>query len=98
MHFHPWDYAFSPFRIRGFHELLAEAQHWPSAKRAAWVKERLDRILFHAVRHVPYYRRTLAPFGARFGEMIDRLDLSELPVITKDTVKNHYDELCAESV
>ena len=77
--------------------MLNESQFWTEEKRRGWVQERLERTLRHAVKNVPYYRRTLKPYESRFNGMIDRLDLSELPFLTKETVRTYYGELCAEN-
>ena len=89
------DFAFYPLAIWRFDRQLLESQYWSPAKRRAWVQERLERTLSHAVKNVPYYKRSLGPLASHFNEMIDRLDLSELPYLTKDAIRNHYDELCA---
>lgn len=83
--------------IKDVHDLLGESQYWTPEERRGWVQERLERVLEHAVREVPYYRRTLGPYRSRFKEMVDRLDLSELPILTKEEIRNHYEELHAEN-
>jgi len=90
------DYIQYPFAIHRAHDRLSASQYWAPERRRGWVQERLERTLRHAVRHVPWYRRTLAPFESRFPEMIDRLDLGELPVLTKEVIRNHYHELIAD--
>ena len=90
------DYAFAPLAIYREHAWLDRAQWWTADVRRAWLQERLERTLDHAVRHVPFYRRTLGPYRAGFAGMIDRLDLAELPLLTKEDVRQHYDELRAD--
>ena len=90
------DYAWNPFEIKRFRDFLEVSQQWDAAQRRAWVQERLDETLRHAVRRVPYYRRTLRCFEADFAGMIERLDLSPLPILTKEQVRRHYRELIAE--
>jgi phenylacetate-CoA ligase len=96
MNFRLRDYIFSPLAIRRARERLEASQYWSPERRRGWVQEQLERTLAHAVANVPWYRRTLAPFASRFPEMIERLDLSELPVLPKEVVRNHFDELCAD--
>jgi len=89
------DYIPYLFEIKRFHDMLGESQFWPSEKRRAWIQEHLEKTLRHAVKNVPYYKRTLSPYESRFNDIIDRLDLTELPFITKETVRNHFDEMHA---
>lgn len=91
------DFIYYPLAIKRFRNFLDESQHWNPAKRKSWQQEKLERTLNHAVENVPYYKKTLARYRSRFNEMIDNLDLSELPVLTKEEIRNHYDELCAEN-
>ncbi len=98
MKFRLVDYALHPLAIKRRHDVLLESQYWTPPQRREWVQERLERTLRHAVRNVPYYRRTLGPHESRFNEMIDRLDLSELPVLSKQDVRVHFDELCADGI
>jgi phenylacetate-CoA ligase len=97
MNFRLRDFVLYPLAIKRFHDLLLQSQFWSHERLQGWVQERLDRSLRLAVRTVPYYRRTLGPHASRFTEYVDRLDLSELPSITKDTVRLHGAELRADS-
>lgn len=91
------DFAIYPAAIWRFRRLLERAQRWDQDTRRGWIQERLNQTLWQAVHHVPYYRRTLAPYRSCFNDMIDRLDLSELPILTKDEIKANYDALCADN-
>jgi phenylacetate-CoA ligase len=91
------DFILYPGAIWRHHNLLLESQRWSPEARRGYVQERLERTLEHAVKNVPFYRRTLGAYQSRFKHMVDRLDLSELPVLTKEEVRNHYEELCAEN-
>lgn len=91
------NYIFYPVGILKARRMLTESQYWSPEKRRGWIQEHMDKILRHAVENVPYYRKTLKPYESRFNDMIDRLDFSELPMITKDTVNQHYAELCADN-
>lgn len=91
------DYITRPHQIWSAHRWLDQTQWWTPERRRAWQQERLERLLDHAVKNVPWYRQTLGPHASRFGEMIDRLDLSELPVLTKETVRTQFAALQAEN-
>jgi phenylacetate-CoA ligase len=91
------DFVFAPIAIKKFHHLLQTAQYDQPEKRRSWIQQHLDQTLWHAVTNVEYYRQTLSPYKSRFKHMIDRLDLNELPFLTKETIRNHYRELCADN-
>ncbi len=98
MKFRLRDYVLHPLAIKRRHDELLDSEYWAPERRRAWVQERLDRTLRQAVKNVPYYRRTLGPHESRFNAMIDELDLSELPILTRNDVRAHFDELYAEGI
>lgn len=90
------DFVVYPAAIKRFHDLLLASQGWAPDRLRGWVQERLERTLVHASARVPYYRRTLAPFRNSFASMVERLDISELPYLTKEDVRSHFGELHAD--
>ncbi len=91
------DFVFYPPQIHAYHKRLRESQYWSPQQRRADTQEKLARLLHHAVSRVPHYRRTLAPYQSRFANMVERLDLSELPILTKQQIREHGQELWAEN-
>ncbi len=90
------DFLLYPPQIWACHQRLQDAQYWSPEQRRADTQTNLARLLHHAVTNVPYYRRTLAPYQDRFAGMIERLDLSELPILTKQQIRDHGQELWAD--
>ena len=91
------DFIFYPPKIRAYHHKLQHSQYWSPEQRRVETQVKLAELLHHAVTNVPYYRRTLAPYRGRFASMIERLDLSELPRLTKQQVRDHGQELRADN-
>jgi phenylacetate-CoA ligase len=96
-------YGWREARIRfgkTFYERLAfleEAQWWSPGEVEAYQNEQLHNLIVHAYTHVPYYRRimrdrSLTPAGIR-----TRQDLHKLPILTKEEVRTHKDELIADT-
>jgi len=80
-----------------FYNFLMESQWWPAEKLQEYQNERLRIIIKHAYQNVPYYRRIfdergLKPTDIRYGE-----DLKLLPILTKDDIRRHFDELTAKN-
>lgn len=59
-------------------------------------RERLQRLVRHCYEHVPYYRRLFDRLHLSPAEVQTPADLAKLPVLTKDQVRQHYDELIAD--
>jgi phenylacetate-coenzyme A ligase PaaK-like adenylate-forming protein len=77
----------TPQEVAG--ELLAH-DRWTREEVLAHQGGRLESLLRHAVAHSPYYRETLGP------EPWAR-PLSELPILPKSTLMEHWDEVVTDS-
>jgi phenylacetate-CoA ligase len=59
--------------------------------------KRLKDLLEHCYREVPYYRQCWRELGVTPGDIHSLDDYARLPVLTKDDIRNHFEELKAES-
>ena len=59
--------------------------------------ERLKKLLVHAQNHVPYYRRVFAEAGFDANRFSAVDDLQRIPVLTKDDVRKHLEEMKADN-
>lgn len=62
----------------------------PADRVRAMQEERLRRILLHAWKHAPYYRRTFAQAGITTAEQVRTLPLSAFPTTDKAAVMENY--------
>lgn len=89
-------------RLRGRQTLalmeeIAERDQWDSARLAAYQLAQLKRLLRHAHDQVPWYRESIARVGLVPEDMTSVSQLSVLPVLDKQTVRENYDAMIAES-
>jgi phenylacetate-CoA ligase len=71
---------------------------WLSPERIAALQwERLKRLLEHCEREVPYYRRRWRELGIAVADIRNLEDYARLPVLTKADIREHADELKADS-
>ena len=85
-------------RRRGTLRLLKqmERDQWlaPEKLRALqW--ERLTQVLRHCQENVPYYARTFAEAGVRAEQIQSPEDMARLPLLSKDDVRHHQEEMVA---
>jgi phenylacetate-coenzyme A ligase PaaK-like adenylate-forming protein len=59
--------------------------------------QKLSKLLKHAAQHVPYYRETFRANGFDSDRMRSFQDFRQVPVLTKDMLKQNADALLAES-
>ena len=76
-------------QLRGF---LLESERWSADQLLDYQWNRLCALLEHAWRNVPYYRQHL---GAEPGDIRDWDDFRRLPMLTKQDLQEHGDELLA---
>ncbi len=91
------------YGIRGRHyasyrRLLEESQWRSRAELLAFQWSELSPLLDHVFAHVPYYRRKYKAAGIQRDDIGGLADLSRLPILTRDEVRAHREELRAANV
>ncbi len=61
-------------------------------------EERLETLVHHCFKNVPYYRRLFNEHGLKPRDIQGISDLNKIPVLTKDAVKKNRDLLVARNV
>lgn len=59
---------------------------------------RLKALLKHACHHTVYYRKIFDEAGFDPSSMTDSGELLNLPLLTKEVVRNHFDDLTAKNI
>jgi len=77
--------------------LLEKTQWWPPPKLEQFQQQRLQALLRHAYENVAYYHRVFNQLGLRPGDIKSTGDLQQLPILTKDTIRNNLDDLVARN-
>lgn len=71
---------------------------WLSPEQIADLQwKRLRRLIEHCYREVPYYRNLWTGCGMEPGDIRGLEDYAKLPVLTKRDIREHFEELQAES-
>ncbi len=78
------------FRLLGE---LDESQWWPREQIEALQFERLREILSAAYAHTPYWRQVMDRAGVRPEGIASLADLRRLPLLDKETVRIHREEM-----
>ena len=79
---------------------LADYQRdqWLTPEQIATLQwQRLQRLLEHCEREVPYYRRRWRELGITVADIRNLDDYARLPLLTKADIRQHFDELKADS-
>jgi len=89
--------------VRGRHyshyrRLLEKSQWWPREKVLAYQWSEISRLLDHVFAHVPYYRQKYREAGIERGDVRGLADFAQLPVLTRNEIQEHREELCAANV
>ncbi len=72
---------------------LQESQWWTADKIEEYQEENLQKLIRHAYDTVPYYRRAFDSLKLKPGDIRTSADLPKLPLLTKEDVFRHRDEL-----
>jgi phenylacetate-CoA ligase len=77
---------------------MEAAQWWSADRIAGYQDEQLQAMVRHAYEHVPYYRRVFDSRRLKPQDIRGRADLAKIPILAKEDVRHHRDELVASGV
>ncbi len=60
--------------------------------------EKLQKLIRHCYENVPYYRNVFDGLKLTPNDIKTRADLIKLPILTKQIIKSHYDELISTDI
>jgi phenylacetate-CoA ligase len=91
------------YGLRGRHyaryrRLLEHSQWWSREELLAFQWSELSPLLDHVFAHVPYYRQKYQAAGIQRGDIRDLADFARLPVLTREEIRAHREELRAVNV
>jgi len=73
--------------------MLRRSAFWEADKLLKFQERKLRGIVSYAYEFVPFYRRKYESAGIKPDDIRKREDLSKLPILTKDEIKNNLSEL-----
>jgi phenylacetate-CoA ligase len=79
-------------------ELLSRTEWLSKAELETYQDERLRAIVASAYANVPYYRRVFDERKLTPADIRGRADLPKLPLLTRDHIRRHFDELRSRRV
>lgn len=77
---------------------IQEMNTWDKAQIRAWQEKQLHRIVDQAYNHTAYWKRVFDERGLKPSDIRTFEDLKKLPIITKDDIRAHYEELIPDNV
>jgi phenylacetate-CoA ligase len=78
--------------------LLDESQYWDENRLAEYQLSKLRRMLRHAARNIPYYRKLFRSVGFDPDTVRHANDINVLPLLDKDIIRRNLHDLLAENI
>lgn len=88
--------GYERFKGRRTSSLLSAAEQrlqWPLEKIEQYQLQNLKNLLDYSYRHVPYYQQQWRDIGFHPQDLTSVDQLEQLPLLTKQNVKDHYQQL-----
>lgn len=79
-----------------WHRQILKMNQWSHEEIVAWQNEQLQKFVKHAYEHTVYWKRLFDERGLKPSDIRTTEDLKKLPVLTKDEIRAHTDELIAD--
>jgi phenylacetate-CoA ligase len=80
------------------YDFLQESQSWSNERLKEYQMQQLRKLLNHAYRNVPYYRKIFNKRRLKPKTVETLEDIKRLPFLEKDTFKFFYHQMVAENV
>jgi phenylacetate-CoA ligase len=74
-------------------QFLLSSQYWPIDKLREYQWEKIEQLVQHAAKTVPYYRDLFATHGISADQMQSYTDLTRIPPMTRAGLRQHVDSL-----
>lgn len=78
--------------------LMTEAEHLTASQLEDLQNKRMQRLILHCYNKVPYYRNLFRQLNLTPNDFQTREDLQKLPILTKQIVRDHFEELKADNI
>lgn len=75
-----------------------ERGDWTYAQLSTYRDAQLSKMIEHCYRHVPYYHKLFKELGIDYHNIKTLDDLKALPILTKATVKDNFEDFLADNV
>jgi phenylacetate-CoA ligase len=77
---------------------LVESEKWSQAEISAYQDERVRELIRYAYEHIPFHRDRMRERKLTPADIRQVADLSKMPVLTKEEVRNNRDRLLSTEV
>lgn len=71
---------------------------WTKEQIEKWQNEQLKSFITHAYNHTVYYHNLFDALGVKPEDFSSPADLQKIPIINKDIIRNHFDELVPDNI
>ncbi|HPG41829.1 MAG TPA: AMP-binding protein [bacterium] len=82
---------------RNYQNMLAASQWWSAAELQEYQWQRLQTLLRHAGRNVPWYQQLFRQYNIKPERIASPDDLQILPILEKQDLRRHHEQLAARN-
>jgi phenylacetate-CoA ligase len=83
--------------IHAWYQFLQKSQYWSIEQQVSYQESKLKLLAEHAYNNVPYYQKLFTKLKLKPNDIRKLSDLQKLPVISRKTLQNNYNELMARN-
>lgn len=88
-----WKYGFN---MKSYLAMVYESQYWAEDRREEYQTLRMQEIISHCARNVPYYQNLFSKLGLSPSDFRYLDDLDKLPIIRKKDVQDNFSNILAK--
>lgn len=81
-----------------YYKEFMNKEWWHYERLVDLQKEQLQRLIYFAYEHVPYYRRLFNSIGLKYKDITSLHDLQKIPILTKAIIRRHRAEIVTDNI
>ncbi len=80
------------------YKFLKKIENWDYEETKEWQLKQISNIVDYAFENVPFYTKLYSRIGYKLGDIKTFQDINKLPMISKDDVKNNYEDFISKDI
>ena len=84
--------------ISKYFTFLKKSQWWSLSELEAYQDEKLRNLIQYAYKFIPYYNILFNTLKLKPSDINTRLDLYKIPILTKEIIRNNYQDLISTNI
>lgn len=86
------------YQAESYNKFLKTSECWTREQIESYRNDKVKKLISHCYENVPYYRNVMDEYKIKIEDIKSAEDITKLPILTKDIIRNFSRELMAKNI